>query len=527
MTVFTQKLRHIYVPFLAVAAGFVTAYSFLAWALVYRTRLLNLDQDLVTFWLPFGLAWVPALLWLWPRVKVLKLETSTGNLPFLYMFVAVGTMVGPTIQGQMYLSKATAGITRLTELAEINRSPVTRYYAVERPCLRREGHQFHWTSQVTGRQNDRLAFTITVAVPFCDEAGAASAVTPPAWLGMTFSTSVPASFTEDQREKAARTFAKESEDKFAAMDLGAFTYLELVGPGEERRSYQAAIRKSATAMPDPIVLVPHHDVFDERAGNLDQWALSTFGAGATLWFFMLLFAGVHAGRFRRLIDGTHADKGQGRFWRAVLVPGRHNFGTLALAYVNALVFLVMVFAGLGVVGFHIEDLVRWGALARPLLHGLGLLRLVTSQFVHDGVMHVVNNLYGLVFAGIVLESIIGGRRLLVSYLVAGTFGGLASVLMHPATVTVGASGSIFGLFGVLFGLLSAKDERVVASRNVVLVNAGVYVGVNLLLGAFLPGVDNAAHVGGLLAGLAMGPILRKGSSAKGRSTPRLSGGQAP
>jgi len=527
MTILTQKLRHIFVPFLVVAAGFVAVYSLLACTLVYKTRLLNLDQDLVTFWLPFGLAWVPALLWIWPRIKVLKLETSTGNLPFLYMFVAVGTMVGPTIQGQMYLSKATASITRLGELAEISRSPVTRYYAVERPCLRREGHQFHWASQLTGRQNDRLAFTITVAVPFCDQAGAASAAAPPAWLGITFSTSVPASFTEDQKEKASRTFAKESQDKFAAMDLGAFAYLELVGPGEKRRSYETAIRKSATATPDPVVLVPHHDVFDERAGNLDQWALGTFGVGATLWLFMLLFPGVHTGRLRLLIDGTQADRPQGRFWRAVLVPGRHNFGTLSLAYVNLLVFLVMAFAGLGVVGFHVEDLVGWGALARPLLHGLGLLRLVTSQFVHDGFMHVANNLYGLVFAGMVLESVIGGRRLILAYLVAGTLGGVASVVVHPATVSVGASGSIFGLFGVLFGLLLAKDDRVVQARGLLVINAAIYVGLNLLLGAVTPGVDNAAHVGGLLAGVAIGPILRKGSPGKGRRGLGLSRGQDP
>jgi rhomboid protease GluP len=138
-------------------------------------------------------------------------------------------------------------------------------------------------------------------------------------------------------------------------------------------------------------------------------------------------------------------------------------------------------------------------------------------------MHIANNLYGLVFAGIMLESIIGGRRLLVAYLLAGTCGGIASVVVHPVTVTVGASGSIFGLFGVLFGLLLAKDERVVPLRQFLLVNAGIYVGLNLLLGAVMPGVDNAAHLGGLLAGLAMGPILRRGSTGRGLPTLKQSG----
>ena len=196
---------------------------------------------------------------------------------------------------------------------------------------------------------------------------------------------------------------------------------------------------------------------------------------------------------------------------------------MSLAYLNVIVYLVMVFAGLGVVRFHIEDLVGWGALSRPLLQRPGLLRLLTSQFVHGGLAHIVGNLYGLFYAGLMLEAVIGRRRLLVAYLVAGTVGGIASVLVHPATVTVGASGAIFGLFGVLFGLLLVKDERVLPARNFLLFTAVVYVGLNLFLGAVSPGVDNAAHVGGLLAGVLMGPFLRKGSTGKGRPVLRLSG----
>jgi rhomboid protease GluP len=523
MKVLALKLRHIYAPFLVVTAGFVAGYSLLAWALVYRTRLFNVDEDLVTLWLPLGLAWVPALLWIRPRIKVLKLETSKGDLPFLYLIVAVATMAAPTVQGQMYLSKATACITRLGEISEIRRSPSTRYYTVERPCLRREGHQSHWAAEMTGRHGEYLTRTMTVVVPFCDPAGSTSAEAAPAWLGITFRRSIHAAYPEEEKERAALALAKESESAFKAMDLGAFSYLELVGPGAKRRAFDTAIHKGVAATPDPVVLEARQDVFDARAGNLDEWALGTFGVGATLWLFMLLFPGIHSGRLRHLVNGTQAAEPQPRFWRAFLVPNRHTFGTLSLGYVNLIAFLAMVFAGLGVVGFHFEDLVGWGALARPLLHGAGFLRLVTYQFVHGGLMHIVNNLYGLFFAGLMLEAVIGGRRLLVAYLIAGVFGGIASVLVHPATVTVGASGSIFGLFGVLFGLLLVKDERVAPARNFLLINAGIYVGLNLLLGAVMPGVDNAAHVGGLLAGLVMGPFLRKGSTGKGRPVLRLSG----
>lgn len=522
MSHLAQKLRHVYAPFLAVTAGFVAVYSLLAWALVYRSGWLKLDEDLVTFWLPFGLPWIPALSWLWPRIKLLKLETENGKLPGLYLFVAVATMVGPTILAQHYLSKMTATVSRFGEAAELVGRPATKYYFIERSCLQREGHQLDFASALTGKHQETLTFTISVAVPFCGRADALPDEAPPAWLALAFSEWMPASSGDDQKELRARAFATDAEARFGAMDLSAFTYLEAMGPGAERRGFEAAIHKAFPGAREPMLLVPKHNDFESRAGTVGEWAVGVLGGGTALWLLMLLFPGIHEARLRRHLDGTSPKGSRRSSWRAFAVPGRDNFGTVTLLYVNALVYLAMVFASLGVVGFHIEDLVSWGALARPLLEGSGLVRLVTSQFVHAGLMHLANNLYGLVFAGTMLESVIGGRRLLAAYLVTGTVGGLASVLAHPSTVSVGASGAIFGLFGMLFGLLLSKDERVIPVRNFLLIKAGVFVGLNLLLGSISPGVDNAAHLGGLVAGVLLGPIRRKGSTGTGRPTLRPS-----
>lgn len=513
MRVFVQKVRHIYLPFVVVAVGFVATYSLLAWALVYKSALIPLDEELTTFWLPFGLAWVPGLLWVWPRLKALKLESRNGRLRELYLFVAVGTMIAPTVLGQMYLSEAAAEISHLGEIIEITRAPRTKYYRVDRPCLVRDAHQFDWSAQRFGRGRHELGFTISVAVPFCGGGTAFDGGAPPAWLAVTFATAVRSS-TPDVEERAARAFAKQSEDRFAGMNLEEFTYLERLGPGAERRPFEAAIAKVDGAGREQVVLKPHHGAFEARTGATGPWTLGSFAIGAMLWFFMVAIPGVHPAKLR-LADGTKVTGASDGRWRAFLVPSRANFGMLVLAYLNVGVFVVMVFAGLGVVGFHVDDLVKWGACSRPLMQGSGVLRLVTSQFVHGGLMHLAGNLYGLLFAGLMLESFIGGRRLLFAYLFAGTAGGLASVAVHPATVTVGASGSIFGLFGVLFGLLLAKDARVAHVRNFLLVNAAIYVGLNLVFGAVMPGVDNAAHVGGLVAGLGLSPVLRFGKAARG------------
>lgn len=503
-SVLLQKLRYVYLPFLAVAIAFVVGYSVLAWALVYQTSLLALDEQVTTLYLPFTLAWPVTFFAIWPRIKLLRLETGWQPRPGFYFLVAAATMIAPTILAQEYLARATPRLARLGDVSEIAAVPATRYYAVDRPCLRMDDRQFHMWADLSRRDRRVLTFTIAAAVPFCGPGGSRS-YPPPAWLGVSYYRSIQADLDQEEREAAARAFAEESQASFDKTDLGGFAYLEEVGPGDMRRRLEAVIRKGVYAGAEPRILVAHHDAFEDRTGHLLAWTFGSFGFGAAVWLVLLGFPRVHGGRLRRLVDGAPAEPARPRRWLALLWSFKS--ATVVMAWLNVGVFLVMAFAGLGVAGFRVDDLVSWGATSRPLLHGVGVVRLVTSQFVHDGLMHLMANLYGLLVAGILLEPIIGRRRLVLGYLLTGTVGGLCSALIHPSTVTVGASGSILGLFGVMFGLLVTGDPRVAPMRKFLLTNVGVFLGMNLLIGAASPGVDNAAHLGGLIAGLLLAPLL--------------------
>jgi rhomboid protease GluP len=142
---------------------------------------------------------------------------------------------------------------------------------------------------------------------------------------------------------------------------------------------------------------------------------------------------------------------------------------------------------------------------------LGLFRLISSQFIHGSILHLLNNMYALIFAGIALAPITRKVGLIACYLLAGLGGSVASAMVHPATVSVGASGSIFGLFGVLLTLLVLRDERIAQMKSFILVNVLIFVGLNLLLGSISTGIDNAAHLGGLTTGvlLGLGLVLAK------------------
>jgi rhomboid protease GluP len=190
-------------------------------------------------------------------------------------------------------------------------------------------------------------------------------------------------------------------------------------------------------------------------------------------------------------------------WR-FLIPRRDAYGLPILLELNILVFVVMLLTSTGAASFDTSQLLAWGANYRPSLHGLGLFRLISSQFIHASILHLLNNMYALIFAGIALAPITRKVGLIACYLLAGLGGSVASAVVHPATVSVGASGSIFGLFGVLLTLLALQDERVAQMRSFILVNVLIFVGLNLLLGSISTGIDNAAHLGGLATGVLLG-----------------------
>lgn len=138
-------------------------------------------------------------------------------------------------------------------------------------------------------------------------------------------------------------------------------------------------------------------------------------------------------------------------------------------------------------------------------------RLLTPLLIHAGLLHLFFNMYALWISGPLVEGIYGSRRFLAMYLLCGVAGSVASMLFTPGT-SVGASGAIFGLFGILFTAM--RTHRLLLDRRARALSAqiGMLIIVNLAIGFGLFGgfVDNAAHVGGLLAGLWLGFILVPG-----------------
>jgi rhomboid protease GluP len=134
-------------------------------------------------------------------------------------------------------------------------------------------------------------------------------------------------------------------------------------------------------------------------------------------------------------------------------------------------------------------------------------RLVTAVFLHGGLLHIGMNLWCLFDLGPQVESLFGTAKFTVFYLVTGVAGFLVSLFFVPA-LSIGASGAILGLIGVLIGASFHHGSMGKAYRSML----GRWLLYSLVFFVFMPGIDNAAHIGGLVSGLALGYVVPEADS---------------
>ena len=196
----------------------------------------------------------------------------------------------------------------------------------------------------------------------------------------------------------------------------------------------------------------------------------------------------------------------------VFVPHKGYFITPLLVYVNVVVFILMVISGLNFFKPEGIELLSWGANSRSVTLDGQWWRLISHCFIHIGFIHLIFNMAALIYIGLSLEPYLGKTRFLAAYILTGIAAGLASLTWHEETVSAGASGAIFGMFGVFLSLLTTDIvDRNIRSR--VLITMVYFVIYNLADGFLKGGVDNAAHIGGLASGIAIGyayyPLLNR------------------
>ncbi len=179
--------------------------------------------------------------------------------------------------------------------------------------------------------------------------------------------------------------------------------------------------------------------------------------------------------------------------------------TRALVVINSVVFAALAIAAVNPMQIPPDLLIRFGGNFAPLVQQGEGWRFFTALFLHGGLLHVGLNMLALHQAGQVVERLFGRWGFLTIYVIAGLLGNAASLWWKPGPVSVGASGAIFGVYGALLAYL-LRQRGSVPTEVFREMRSGTlgFIGYSLFAGFSIPGIDNAAHLGGLVGGLLLG-----------------------
>lgn len=493
------KLQEIYIPFLIVSIGTILSYNIFRWTLDIKLGILPLKENLLNFWIPFALPWIPILIWLRRRIRILNIRGKRDNGYFGYQFAMAAAMAVPIIISQNYIEKSSFDLNEISSISKVRELKQEKYFKVTSFDVNQKSSLPYVTARTSGRNNDNLNFYLYLACPF----DGANFI----WYGVEYKKNLSNRSSEQRKNSEYRTFLNKSEKEFETYNFQDVQYFERLGYSDDRDGFIEAIkeRNSDLNEKEQIILVPKKDVFENRLGNSFPWIFGSFGIGAFVLLAMVLIPKIDEKELNDFKKNKPLKEDDLKDILNLLNPMGENKATAILLLLNIIVFLIMTFGGLNIVSPTPQELLEIGGNRRFEVMNGEYWRLFSSMFIHGGLLHLFMNLIGLGLGSSLLENILGSVKLIMIYIVCGVFASLASIYWHENTVSVGASGAIFGLYGLVLAFTVFKIYPNYM-RGMTWMLLGLYAGISLLFG-FLGGIDNAAHFGGLISGFVIGGIL--------------------
>ena len=178
--------------------------------------------------------------------------------------------------------------------------------------------------------------------------------------------------------------------------------------------------------------------------------------------------------------------------------------TISLIAINIIVYLISAMLSGSMVDIDSMTLLKMGAKYNPLISRGEVWRLFTAAFLHGGILHLACNMYILYAVGTQVEKIYGKLRYIIIYILSALGSSILSYLFAPKSLSVGASGAIFGVLGALLVFVIKEKDKL--SKGT-LGNILAVIALNLYIGFTTPNIDNYGHIGGLIVGIIISVIL--------------------
>lgn len=498
-----DKIQIVLLPSLICLIAIATIYPLLYWLLQVRYNLISISDFAWEFGLPLTIA---IAVYLWKlRLRYFLLQHNNDRTPFLIAILCIASLAVPAGVTVNYLSKASYKLISVDNPERIVQADNQRYYDIKKYYVDTTYTLTYVDVHTSGKYNSQLNFNLYVVAPLIVNAGDTTEL-PTRWYTTKYHRDISNSISEEQKEAKYQEFIEESYGWWKRRDFYNAVYFKNLPLSDDLKGYQAALStNSVTIDKNYIFLEPQDEPFTSRIGNQLNWIFYSFVISLLVLSIISLLLKFSALEFYEYVNGMPVrDEDFDSFVRYAIPTGDH-FITSIILDLNLAYFILMVIAGVSFASPNTLELINFGAQSRYEIATGQYWRLLSSTFIHAGIMHLAGNIVGLVMAGNILERVVGRKGFFIAYIVCGVLASVSSLAFSHTMVSVGASGAVFGLYGIIIALLLTKSFR--ASDNPILwMFVAVYAGVNLIFGFLIPGIDNAAHIGGLLGGMLVGLV---------------------
>src|SRR5690606_27241607 len=456
---FCKKIVFILPTFLAIALGSIGGLLLIRWLFSIQFQWLDLSTEVWDIFIPLIFPWIPIIIWLRPKLKFLLFKSSASNGRFLFILISWITIMVTMMFSQSYIVSSTAKLLTLKSVDQIIPSRKNECYKIEKFYVDIGLAANISDFEVTGKHNEDFNMNVYFVAPIINYETEEYNEPPKVWYGVNFHKRISNRLSTEEKEDAFRSYFQECSSIMNNTDIYDLEYFKPIPKSKHKANFLSAVevRLNQLTNENYTILSPVQEKFEERIGNKHLGSFLAFFIGTSIFILVLLWPKFNYREVVRL--QKQSDKKQNDLFDGweLLIPKEGHFVTSIIIHLNILIFVIMVFSGVNFISPSTLDLLEWGGNNKYQLLQGEWWRLLTNTFLHGGIMHLIFNIFALVLAGIFIEPVLGRKQYTILYLLSGILASFVSAVWYSNTVSIGASGAIFGLYGALFVLLIFTD----------------------------------------------------------------------
>ncbi|NMM48894.1 hypothetical protein [Marinigracilibium pacificum] len=295
MNEISTKIKYIYSRYLIIAICFIIGYPTFRWYFDYKLGILNLNKEILDFWIPISFPIILIMILLRKRIRLLNIRSSYNKGHFIYLITAALSIIFPTLISLHYIDSSFRQLRQIEtpqEIIEVNNKDC---YLISDFNVSIKHAKTHITSRPGGRYGSHLDFTTYYVVPIVENDKKIDLANHMYWYCFKFESFMTGKANDNGKFENWDIFQKQNDQKFKQYNFSNFEYLQFVSNTNDQEGYIKAVMRGQknNNLDKLIILEPVYEPFVDQTEIKFNWIIASFGIGAFVFFIMILIPSIN------------------------------------------------------------------------------------------------------------------------------------------------------------------------------------------------------------------------------------------